>query len=142
MIQLKASFNNPVKAEYKEFVDQWITDAKIDPDCMDYSCIGNAWHSNYNYAHIRPEQYDERRERRDRTLEIVKRDPSDYPAEECWHDKNDEYKRESNCATVCSQKVHLQDHPVRTAEDLNRLADELWGEDGPFNAVETDELPF
>ena len=58
LAQLKAKFNNPVKIEYKQYIDKWLKDTGIKAnDCRDYKEIGEPWKLTFNHARIRPEQF-------------------------------------------------------------------------------------
>ena len=58
LIQLKSSFNNPVRLVYKEVIDKYIeiTKTKIN-HCSDYEDIGRPWCSSYDYHTINPDLY-------------------------------------------------------------------------------------
>ena len=75
LCQLKAKFNNPVEAKYKNIIDLYLADSKTDNNCWDYERIGERWCSNHNYAAVDPRIYHNNPQRQHRTLEIVRRNP-------------------------------------------------------------------
>ena len=72
VVQIKAKFNNPLEAKYKDDVDEWLAHCNVECGCHDYSIIGKPWTCNTNFAFINPGAF----ERRDdnRTLRIEKYD--------------------------------------------------------------------
>ena len=95
--QLKAHYNNPVKIEYKEVVDNWIKDAKIDPRCYDYAHMGDKWNSTHNYAHVNPAEF-ENRHRAPKALEIVRRAPRfNEHFESVWLDTPEKEAKRAKC---------------------------------------------
>lgn len=76
MVQLKAKFNNMVKAEYKTVIDKWIIDANIEIETSDYCHIGEKWGKDFNYAFIDPANF-QRNDDND-TLKIVQVGPGTF----------------------------------------------------------------
>ena len=97
LMQLKAHYNNRVKIEYKEVVDKWVEDAKINPHCYDYEHMGDKWYSTHNYAAVNPADF-ENRHRAPKALEIVRRAPRhNEPFESVWRDSPEEELKRVRC---------------------------------------------
>lgn len=122
--QLKAKYNNPVSAEFKEDINEWLKHAKIDAsECLDYDRIGDAQTNTMNYAHIRPEDY---HPRTTRTLQIIKTEHLTYKYSKDWLRK----------------ETSRLFGPYDNDNDSDIESPKLLYHDAGFAAVDTDDLPF
>ena len=70
VVQLKAKFNNYVKAEYKQYLDNWANELGIKFETYDYKLIGTSWDSTNDYHRVNPHDFD--KEDKPWKLHIVK----------------------------------------------------------------------
>ena len=130
VVQLKAKFNNPVRREHKHNIDEWLKHAKLEANCNDYRSIGYEWHSEYNYAHIRPDDFEPAQHQP--VLKIVK----------CKHihfRHNNKWFFKSQVAGLRMDRIY----EMAVDPDAERRAEEQFhNETAGFTAIETDELPF
>ena len=85
--QIKAKFNNPVKAEYKHNIDEWLAHGNLLCTCHDYYDIGKESNSTQNYAYVNPEEF-EPHERHD-VLRIIKREHPEFIHVNKWLTKEE-----------------------------------------------------
>jgi len=108
LVQLKAKFNNPVEREYKKYIDKWLVHSKTNSGCHDYQCIGKAWHSTHNYAHVRPVDYQPATHTP--VLQIIKADHTHYDHVNRWFARNDNYMYRIRYDTRAEAELRAQEN--------------------------------
>ena len=87
VVQIKSSFNNAVPLEFKNDIDEWAANGKINHHCRDYDRIGEPWGKSYNYAHVNPDNFIP--EGHEPVFQIIKREHERYTHNNSWFSKTD-----------------------------------------------------
>ena len=87
IVQIKAKFNNPVKAEYKDDIDEWLQTKNLSCKCQDYYEIGQEGGNTFNYAGVNPEDFEPHDNHP--TLQIIKRAHPKFLHINEWFTEND-----------------------------------------------------
>ena len=117
--QIKAKFNNPVKAEYKEYIDRWIKDANLGICTYDYNRIGDPWESTLDYHNVNPDTIrDEEEQAYD--LRIIRTHDKKY--EFNWLGWKEMIMREEYEKSEAEYQKYLEEERLEEEDWISRMA--------------------